>query len=118
MSITAQDRTRGKNLAFSVSGEVTKEDYDVLTPAVAEAIDEHGSVNLLIDLTEFRWEKVSAWGSDLEFGHRYHEKIDRLALVGDKTWERHLAHMAAPFYTKAAAYFEDADAAWAWLTSP
>lgn len=118
MSVTTEPRTSGKNLAFAVAGDITKEDYDVLMPVVAQAIDEHGSVNLLLDLTDFRWEKVSAWGADLEFGHRYHEKIERMALVGNKAWERHLAHICAPFYTKQAAYFEDADAAWAWLTAP
>ncbi len=51
----------------------------------------------------------------MHFGHEYHEKIARMAIVGHKKWEQHLAHLAAPFYAKESAYFDDQDAAWAWL---
>jgi len=76
MTITRSERSTGDTLGFHVSGDVTKADYDVLTPAVAAAVDQHGSVNLMLDLTDFHWEKVSAWGADLRFGHEYHDKID------------------------------------------
>jgi hypothetical protein len=115
MTITRSDRSTGDTLGFHVSGDVTKADYDVLTPAVAAAVDQHGSVNLMLDLTDFHWEKVSAWGADLRFGHEYHDKIDRLAIVGDRKWEEHLTHICTPFYAKNARYFEDEAAAWTWL---
>jgi hypothetical protein len=28
---------------------------------VKAAIDKNGSINLLLDLTQFKWEKVDAW---------------------------------------------------------
>jgi len=101
-------------LGFSVSGDVTKEDYDVLTPAVA-AEAEKGSVRLLLDMTDFHWEKVNAWGADLHFGHEFHDVIDRMALVGDHTWEKHLAQLAQPFYAQEARFFTARDDAWAWV---
>jgi hypothetical protein len=117
MTITRSERSTGNTLGFHVSGDVTKADYDVLTPAVAAAVDQHGSVNLMLDLTDFHWEKVSAWGADLHFGHEYHDKIARLAIVGDRKWEEHLTHICTPFYAKDAKYFEDDTAAWTWLDS-
>ncbi|MCK8607898.1 STAS/SEC14 domain-containing protein [Agromyces sp. C10] len=86
-----------------------------MTPAVEAAVEEHGEVKLMLDLTDFRWEKVGAWGADLRFGHEFHEKVARMAIVGHKKWEERLAHLA--FYAREAAYFEDPDAAWAWLRS-
>ena len=115
MPITQMDRSEGKALGFEVSGDVTKEDYSVLTPAVASAVEQHGEVDVLLDLTGFHWEKVSAWGSDLHFGHEFHDKIRRMAIVGDKGWEKHLASLASPFYAKESEFFEDDDAAWTWL---
>lgn len=115
MAITTMDRSEGSSLGFKVSGDVTKADYEVLTPAVAAAVADHGTVNVLLDLVDFHWEKVSAWGADFHFGHEYHDKIDRMAIVGDKKWEKHLAHLASPFYAKESKYFGSDDDAWTWL---
>lgn len=115
MTITRSDRSAGSTLGFEVSGEVTRDDYRVLTPAVEAVVEQHGTVNLLLDLTGFRWEKVSAWGADLHFGHELHDKIARMAIVGDKKWEQHLAHLATPFYARDAEYFDNDDDAWEWL---
>jgi hypothetical protein len=102
-------------LGFRVSGDVTAEDYGVLTPPVQAAVDEHGSVRLLLDLTDFRWEKAEAWGSDLRFGEQFRHAVARMAIVGDRAWERWLAHIAKPFYARDAEYFTDAEQAWTWL---
>ena len=53
-------------IGYTVIGEVGKADYQTLVPAVQAAIDKNGSINLLLDLTQFKWEKVEAWKSDLE----------------------------------------------------
>lgn len=79
-------------------------------------MDEHGSLRLLLDLTEFRWEKVEAWGADLRFGEHVRHAITRMAIVGDHTRERWLTRPAEPFYAQDA-QFTERDAAWRWLES-
>ncbi len=101
-------------LGFQVSGDVTKQDYEVLTPAVSAAA-EGGAVRLLLDMTDFRWEKVGAWGSDLHFGHEFRKAIERMAMVGDHNWEKHLASLSQPFYAQEARFFTSLDEAWAWV---
>ena len=96
MTMTRSDRSTGDTLGFVVSGDVTKADYEVLTPAVAEAVEQHGAVKLMLDLTDFGWERASAWGADLRFGHEFHDKIARLAIVGDKKWEQLLTRRLSP----------------------
>ena len=113
--IETMDRSTQTVLGFEVSGTVTKDDYEVLTPAVEAAIDANGSVSLLLDLTGFHWEKVSAWASDLRFAKQYHDKISKMAIVGDKKWERHLASLCSPYYAKEAKFFESDSDAWDWL---
>ena len=113
--ISTLDGSSENTLGFAVEGDVTKADYDVLTPAVEHAVAEHGSVSLLLDLTEFHWEKVDAWGSDLEFGERLHDNIDKMAIVGDHTWQRYLAKLSSPFYAKESKFFESRDDAWGWI---
>ena len=106
------------SLGFRAVGDIVKADYDVLVPAVQAAVDAHGTVRLLLDLTAFHWERIEAWGSDLAFGREYHERIERLAIVGDKSWQRYLAKLAQGFYAKEARYFGDPAEAWAWLGEP
>ncbi len=115
MTITPIDHGEGHIVGFKVSGDVTRDDYAALTPAVADAVDRYGSVRMLLDLTGFHWEKVSAWGSDLRFGREFHDRIDRMAIVGDKRWEKHLASLCAPFYAKEARYFDSETDGWEWL---
>lgn len=115
--IEQMPRSHDNVLGFQVSGDVTRADYEVLQPAVQQAVDASGSVRLLLDLRDFRWEKVDAWGADLHFGTTFRKAIDRMAIVGNRTWEKWLTHLAKPFYAKDAKYFDDADQAWEWLGS-
>ena len=72
---------------------------------------------MFFNLTGFKWEKIDASVADLKFGHTFHEKIQRMAIVGEKTWEKRITHRARPFYAKEAKYFQSADMAkaWSWL---
>lgn len=115
--ITELNGSSGKNIGFAVSGEVTKADYDVLTPLVEGVVAAHGSINMLCDMRDFTWEKVSAWGSDLHFGHEFKDKTDKMAVVGDSGFDHFVAELAKPFYAKQVKYFTDTDEAWAWLRS-
>jgi len=113
--IETMDQSEGNVLGFRAVGNITKEDYATLTPAVEAAIKEYGSIRLLMDLTHFKWEKAEAWGSDFGFGKQFHESIERMALVGNASWEKHLTKFAAPYYAKEAKYFENDDDAWDWV---
>ncbi len=110
------EQSAGKTVGFKVSGTIDKGDYKVLADGVQALVDQVGDVNVLLDVTDFHWEKVSAWGADLKFGHDYHKKIAKMAIVGDKKWEKWASHLAAPFYAREAKYFdaEVAESAWEW----
>jgi hypothetical protein len=99
------DQSSGNVLGFKVSGDVVKANYDVMVPAVEAALKTDEMVTVLLDMTEFKWEKVEAWGSDLKFGREFHDKIAKMAIVGEKTWEKWLTKLVDPFYAKEAKFF-------------
>ena len=108
----------GPVVGYKVAGKVTPDDYQQLNPAIQALVDQYADgVYLLLDLQEFAGEEVKAWLPDLKFGHRFHDKIKKMAIVGDKRWEKWLTALVDPFYAKDAQYFppEDTDKAWAWL---
>jgi len=111
------DKSSGNVIGYKIVGDMTKEDYATLDPAVDAAINQYGSINLLLDMTEFKWEKVNAWSTDLNFGKKYKDSIQKMALVGNKKWEKAMAKAAQPFYAVAIQYFETDDDAWDWLNS-
>jgi len=114
--LCTMDRSTDAVLGYKMSGDVTKADYQTLTPAVASAIKANGTISLLFDLTDLHWEKASAWGSDLDFGKQFGDSVEKMAIVGDKGWEKHVAKLAQPYYAKEAKYFDTDDDAWSWLT--
>jgi hypothetical protein len=109
----------GKVIGFRAIGELTKEDYATLTQEVQALVDREGSIGLLIDLEEFKSEPPKVWSDDLKFGHTYHKKIAKMAIVGDKRWQHLIADLADPFYARESRFFHTADrqAAWEWLRS-
>ncbi len=111
------EQSSGSSIGFKISGTITKDDYTTLVPAMEALVDQAGDINLLIDLTDFKWEKVSAWGADMHFGSTYRKKIEKMAIVGDKKWQKWITHLADPFYAREAQFFssQDSEAAWTWL---
>lgn len=104
-------------LGFKASGDITRADYQTMVPAVEAALQAHDTVHILLDLTDFTWEKPEAWGADMKFGHDFHKKISKMAIVGDKKWEEWLTKVAAPFYAVEAKFYhpDEIDNAWGWL---
>jgi hypothetical protein len=107
----------GNMIGFKLTGTITKDDYDVMVPEVEKLIKEHGNIRLLIDMDEFKWESIKAWGADMKFGKHLHKRIDKMAIVGDKKWEGWITHLAGPFFANDSKFFHPAEAAsaWAWL---
>lgn len=111
------EQSSGKVIGFKMSGTIDKKDYDVLVPEVEALMADDGHFNMLLDMTEFKWEKISAWGHDMKFGERTRKKVDKLAVIGDKKWQKWLTDISDPFYAHEAEFFEPAqsDQAWSWL---
>jgi hypothetical protein len=112
-------KSSGSVVGYKVEGKVTPQDYQQLDPQVQALVDKYDRVYLLLDLQEFAGEEVKAWLPDLKFCHRFHDKIARMAIVGDKRWEEWLTSLVKPFYAKDARFFhpEEAEKAWDWLNA-
>ncbi len=113
--IAKLDQSNGNVLGFEISGDVTKADYEVLVPEVEAVVAKYGEVNLLCDLREFKWEKVSAWGADLRFGREFKHQTTKMAIIGDNSFEKFISTLAKPFYAQDVKFFTEPEAAWEWI---
>lgn len=107
----------GNVVGFKAIGTITASDYQLLVPDVRALVEKEGNIRMLYDLSDFKWEKLEAWLPDLKFASEFHHEIEKMAIVGDKSWEKWMTHLAKPFYARDAKFFHSSDIAeaWAWL---
>ncbi|MCE9533841.1 MAG: STAS/SEC14 domain-containing protein [Planctomycetes bacterium] len=106
-----------KAIGFKLSGKLHDEDYKQFVPLVDAAIAKDGKVRLLAQFHDFQgWDAHALW-DDVKFSTTHCTTIERIALVGDKTWEKWMAKVCKPFTLAKLQYFDAANIAdaWAWL---
>lgn len=109
------EHSADKVLAFTMSGKLHDEDYQHFVPMVEEAIEKHGEVRLLARFHDFHgWDLKALW-DDIKFSAKHCNDIERIAMVGDKKWQEWMAKVCKPFTKASVEYFDDTDAAFAWL---
>lgn len=107
----------GKILVIKLTGKLTKEDYEHFIPKVEILVKEHGKMRMLVQMHDFRGWTAGALWQDIKFDLKHFRDIERLALVGDKTWEHGMTVFCKPFTAATIRYFDrsEADQAEAWI---
>ena len=114
--LTPIDDIHGDNIiAFTASGKITDADYkQTLTPAIEEAIKQHGNVRLLMHLgPKFDGYTAQAVFDDITLGIKHIKEYARVAVVTDNHWFAQGMKMAShllPFDLRAFGESEMADA--------
>jgi hypothetical protein len=104
-------------VGFKMSGKLHDADYKAFVPLVDAAIAKHGKVRMLAQFHDFHgWDLHALW-DDIKFSTTHCTKIEKIALVGEKTWEKWMAQVCKPFTMAKVQYFDagQLDAAKAWL---
>jgi hypothetical protein len=117
MPIQITEKNEGKVLEARVSGKLAHEDYQHFVPEFERLVKKRGKIRVLFEMTDFHgWEAAAIW-DDIKFDVKHYSDIERLAMVGDKKWEKAMSSFCKPFTTTKIRYFESvavADAR-AWL---
>jgi hypothetical protein len=117
MPIQFSEEDSGKSLIIRISGQVVKEDYEYFVPEFERLSREHGRLRVLFDMTGLQgWDAGAVW-EDIKFDVKHFADIERLAVVGEKTWQHAMATFCKPFTKATIRYFDHADVAEArkWL---
>jgi hypothetical protein len=107
------------SVGFKMSGKLHDEDYKKFVPLVDAEIAKEGKVNVLAQFHDFHgWDAKALW-DDIKFSTTHCTKIKRIALVGEKSWEKWMAAVCKPFTMAKIRYFDHAqlDEARKWLAS-
>jgi len=110
MSVNLDLEQDGRVLEVHVTGKLTKQDYEAFTPRAERAIDEYGKIRVLFDMHDFHGWKAAALGEDFKFGLHHFKDIERLAVIGEKAWERGMTAFCKPFTSAEIRYFDRSEA--------
>ena len=108
----------GNTIAARASGKLSHEDYQNFLPQLEERISALGKVSLLFEFENFTGWELEAAKDDYDFGMKNLANFERIAMVGDKAWERWMSLIAKPFLPSGEVrYFnrENLQDAWDWL---
>lgn len=90
-----------------VQGKLEKSDYQLFIPALENAIDEHGEVSLLLNISHFQgWAPAALW-EDLKFDVKHYRHVSRLALVAEDSDKQWMATLSKPFTSAKVRFFTE-----------
>lgn len=104
-------------LRLLVQGKLTHEDYQMITPMLDNALAkvEHPTIKALVECHQFEgWELRAAW-DDFKLGLKHRKAFAKIAIVGDKPWEKAVAKVGSWFIDGDMQFFEDVRDARQWL---
>lgn len=109
MSLKLEQKDDTNMLEVHVSDKLTHEDYQHFLPKVEEMVKAHGKIRVLFDMHDFHGWKAEALWDDAKFAVKHHGDIDRIAMIGDKAWERGMSAFCRPFTSAKIRYFDRPD---------
>lgn len=108
MAIKLTEQNSGKVLEVQVSGKLVHDDYRQFQPEFERLAKQNGKIRVLFEMVDFHgWEGGALW-DDIKFDLKHFSDIERLAMVGDKTWEKGMSVFCKPFTTSKIRYFDRA----------
>jgi hypothetical protein len=106
MVATVNEQAGGRILEVTAMGKLTKEDYKDFIPWVERLIERHGKISVLFQMHDFHGWTAGALWEDLKLDLRHFRDIDRLAMVGEKRWQKGMSIFCKPFTTAQIRYYE------------
>jgi len=106
-----------KVLGVKLRGTLHDDDYKQFEPQIETVLTREGKVRLFVQFDDFHgWDMQAAW-DDFKFGLKHYSDFERIAMVGDRKWEKWMAALCKPFTKAQLRYFDktEVEAAWKWI---
>ena len=111
------ENNTGNILELEVSGKFVASDFQGLESTFQRLVKQYRKVRILFRMRDFHgWEPVAFW-DEVKFDLKHFGDIERLAMVGDKQWQKFLGVFGRPFTAAEIRYFDESElpAARVWL---
>ncbi len=109
MALDIHEDAQGRVLVVRLTGKLEKADYERFTPWLDQRVEAHGTVRVLVEMHAFHGWTAGALWEDTKVAFKHFNDIERLALVGEKKWQKGMATFCKPFTKAEVRFFELAD---------
>ena len=106
MSVNYEIKDEVKTISLKLSGTVSKMDYQRFVPEIEDLIRKHGKINVLMVMEDFHGWDIDALWEDLKFDFKHYKDVNRIAMVGEKIWQKGMSIVCKPFTSAEIRYFE------------
>lgn len=104
--IRLDERPGGTVVTLVFKDKLTIADFDHFVPQVEKIMESREKIRMLIELKDFRGWTAGALWEDTKFGFRHFDDVERLAIVGEKEWQRNMTAFISPLTRAEVCYFE------------
>jgi hypothetical protein len=107
----------GNILGFKIAGGITKRQKKQICEDLEQQIDKSGKIRLLLVVEMHKKMDAESLLFDLNFTLNYSDKIERMAVIGNKAWEKTWVALFGLFSHIRTQYFDRSEikAAWNWI---
>jgi hypothetical protein len=109
MALNIVEKMEGRVLEVTMTGKLTRADFQHFIPETNRLIKRHGKIRTLALMHDFHgWEAGALW-EELKWDFKHFKDIERIALVGEQKWQATLSKLCPPFTTAEVRYFDHRD---------
>jgi hypothetical protein len=104
-------------LGFKLQGNIAIKQQRQIGRILEKQIKKSGKIRLIIQMESRGSKDVESLLSDLNFAYAYSDNIERMVIIGDKSWEKTCVALFGLFAHIHSEYFDrsEAQAAWDWI---
>ena len=117
MSLRIIENDDSNIIEIEISGKLVASDFQSLESIFRRIVKQTGRIRILFRMRDFHgWEPIAFW-DEVKFDLKHFGDIERLAMVGDKQWQKFLGVFGRPFTAAEIRYFDESalPAAGEWL---
>lgn len=106
-----------KLIGLRCTGRLHSKDYRKIQPKLEKTIKKEGTIRLLAQLDDFHgWDMLAAV-DELMLEVKHAHDFEKIAIIGDRRWEKWMAELPKLFTTARVRYFDvsEREQAWNWL---
>jgi hypothetical protein len=108
----------GKVVGITVRDRLTKENLEAVVAFLEDRVQQHGSISLLFEMEGLLGRDAPQVLRELEMDFPSHRNVERVAIVGDETWEKWMDRLEGFFVGAEVEFYTVAHLAeaWSWVT--
>lgn len=119
MPITWNEKNGGKVLEVEMRGKLGDKDYRGFMLEFDRLVQQHGKLRVLFEMSDFQgWDAGGLW-DEFKFDVKHFSHVERVAMVGDKQWQKGMSILCQIFIPTKFRHFSHAamDDARNWIDS-